>query len=82
MKRSSIEIKKKILEVLSKESSSTYAELERKVNTSYQSIVANCKELESFAFITILKLNKHPATGRPYFKVQATTQGREILKKL
>mgnify|MGYP001567013400 FL=1 len=40
------------------------------------------KELWSYGAVTITKINKHPATGRPYSKVEITIQGREILKRL
>lgn len=81
-KRSSQQIKKDILKVLMSGKSYSYAELERKINTGYRSIVMNCKELESFGTVKIEKLNKHEANGKPYFQVSITSSGREILKKL
>ena len=82
MKRISQQIKKSILQILKTGDSRTFAELERKVNTGYRSILLNCKELEIFGAITIEKLNKHEANGKPYFQVSITDRGREILKKL
>ena len=82
MKRSSQQIKKAILQILRDGNSRSYAELERKINTGYRSILSNCKELEIFGAVIIEKLNNHEANGRPYFQVSITTNGREFLKKL
>ena len=81
-KRSSKNIKKDVLKTLIAGRSYSYAELERKVNTGYRSIVSNCKELESFAAIKIEKLHKHEANGKPYFQVSITSSGREVLKRM
>mgnify|MGYP001581849833 CR=1 FL=1 len=80
-KRGSQQIKKDILKVLTS-GTYTYAELERKINTGYRSIVSNCKELESFQAVKIEKLDKHEANGKPYFQVSITNNGRDILKRL
>lgn len=82
MKRSSQQIKKSVLQILKDGNSRTFADLERKINTGYRSILSNCKELEIFGAITIEKLNKHESNGKPYFHVSITASGREILKKL
>ena len=77
MKRSSLQIKKTILQILKNGKYYSYAELERKTNTGYRSIVENCKELEIFEAVTIKKLNKHEANGKPYFQVSITSnEGR------
>lgn len=81
-KRGSQQIKKEILGVLSTGKAYSYAELERKINTGYRSIVYNCKELESFGAVTIRQVQKHEANGRPYFQVSITENGRNILKRL
>ncbi len=78
-KRSSFDIKKKILE-LSK-SEKTFAELERKINTGFNTIKSNCEELEKFGFIEIKKEKKHEKNGRPFFIIKITEQGRDFLKK-
>jgi len=77
-KRSSFEIKKKILE-LSK-SEKTLAELERKINTGFNTIKSNCEELEKFGFIKITKEKKHEKNGKPFFKIKITEQGNNFLK--
>ena len=74
------QIKKDILKALTSKTYS-YAELERKIDTGYRSIVQNCKELESFGAVEIRRLNKHEANGKPYFQVSITNNGREVLKK-
>lgn len=82
MKRKSVEIKKAILRVLSDGKRYTYAELERKVNTGYRSIVSNCEELKGFNAVTITKQKSHEANGRPYFSVEITEQGRNFFRNL
>ena len=82
MKRKSQEIKGQILRILSSGKLYSYAELERKVNTGYRSIVSNCKELKSFNAVKITKLDKHEANGRPYFQVEITKQGIDFLRNL
>ncbi len=80
MKRSSYEIKKRILSVV-KEKSATYAQLERKVNTGYRSIKANCEELELYGQIEIKTIKEHPANNRPSTVVSITDKGLETLQK-
>jgi len=82
MKRTSIKIKKNILEVLSSKKVFTFSELERKVNTGYRSIISNCEELEKFGAVKISKGEKHKANGRPYFEAKITNQGIIFLKKI
>ncbi len=82
MKRTSKEIKKRILTILSTGKSFTYSELERKANTGYRSIVSNCNELQIFNAVKITQLSKHATNGRPYFMVKITEQGRSFLKNL
>ena len=78
-KRSSFDIKKKILELV--KSPKTFAELERKVNTGFVTIKENCKELAKFGFVTIKKIAKHSMNGKPYFEIKITEQGSDFLKK-
>lgn len=78
-KRSSYEIKKKILLAL-KDKSLSYAQLERKINTGFRTIKSNCQELEQFGQVKIDKI-KHPATGRTAYIVSITKQGLKFLEK-
>jgi len=71
MKRTSIEIKKAILEVLNDNLEHSYVDLERKVNTNWQSIRNQCKELEIFEAIQILDK-----------KIKITEKGKFFLKKI
>ena len=79
-KRSSIEIKEKILLCL-KEKSYTYAQLERKIDTGYRSIKENCEELQYFGQVNIETIGKHPANGRVSYQVSITLQGLDTLRK-
>lgn len=82
VKRATKDIKKAILSVLQKEGDLTYAQLQRKVGTGFTTITANCEELQAYGAIIITKKEKHQATGRPYFVVAITKQGRDFLKNL
>ena len=73
-KRSSREIKKKILSLI-KEKPLTLAQLERKVNTGFRTIKSNCQELESFGFVQIETIKKHKANGKPSYLVRITKEG-------
>ena len=77
-KRTSYEIKKKVLMVV-KEKPSTYAQLERKVNTGYRSIKSNCEELQLYGQVKVV-VKKHPANGRPSHMVSITESGLKTLK--
>ncbi len=76
MKRTSIEIKKKIISFLKKDPL-TYAQLERKVNTGFRTIKQNCEELKIFGFIEIEKIQSHPKNGKPSYKIKITEKGKE-----
>lgn len=78
-KRSSYDIKKKILLAL-KDKPLSYAQLERKINTGFRTIKSNCQELEQFGQVKIDKI-KHPATGRTAYIVSITRQGLKFLGK-
>ena len=78
-KRSSFEIKKRILFLL-KSGNLTYAQLERKTNTGFRTIKNNCNELESYGFIEIEKNKKHPKSGKPYSMIKMSEKGREFLE--
>jgi len=80
MKRTSLEIKREILKTLSDGNPHSYAELERKVNTGYRSVVSNCEELRGFGAVKIAQLKEHSANGRPFFQVDITNLGRNFLK--
>ena len=79
-KRSSFKIKEDILEYL-KSSSMSYAQLERKINTGFDTIKSNCEELKKFGFVEIKKIPKHTRNGRPYFQIKITEKGLDFLKK-
>jgi len=79
-KRSSFEIKKKILRCV-REKSLSFAELERRINTGYRTIKANAEELEQFGKVKIEGI-KHRANGRQAYMVSITGQGLKLLKRL
>ena len=76
--RSSFEIKKKILELTREEK--TLAELERKINTNFNTIKSNCEELQKFGFLKIEKEKYHLKNGKPFFKIKITENGINLLK--
>lgn len=70
VKRTAIEMKKEILNILNDNLEHSYADLERKVNTNWQTIRNQCKELEIFEAVT---LNDN--------KVKITEEGKKYLRK-
>lgn len=79
-KRGSYEIKKQILMAV-RERPSSYAELERRVDTGFRTIKANCEELSDYGYITVEKVERDPANGRPSFKVKLSGKGMEFLER-
>ncbi len=80
MKRTSFDIKKKILSLLKQEPMS-YAQLERKTNTGFVTIKNNCEELEIYGFLRIGKSKNHPKNGKGYSVINITEKGLGFLKK-
>ena len=80
-KRQSYEIKKQILRVL-KEGPLKYSEIERKIDTNFNTIRNNCEELEDHDYISVKTIEKDPANGKPSHPVSITSKGRDFLKKL
>lgn len=79
-KRSSFDIKKRILNLI-KSSPLTFAQLERKINTGFNTIKDNCKELELYGFVKIEQQERHERSGQPYYLVRITQRGLEFLQK-
>lgn len=69
-KRTPLEIKVEILNILKKEKIISIKKLEKKVNTNYSSILNNCKELEYFKFVKISKTTDKTLNGREYLIVE------------
>lgn len=78
-KRSSHEIKKKILLAI-KEKPATYAQLERRVNTGYRSIKANCEELKYFDQV-LIEEKQHPANGKLSYSISITPRGLKTIEE-
>jgi predicted transcriptional regulator len=70
-KRTYNEIRKDILAALLDGDEHTFGDLERKVNTNWQTIRNQCKDLQTFKAVTITEN-----------KVKITASGRDVLKQL
>ncbi|MCK4521482.1 MAG: hypothetical protein KAU20_02830 [Nanoarchaeota archaeon] len=82
-KRTTDEIRKKMLDVLSNGKVYSFSALERKVNTSSQSIRANCKAMEKLNFIKIIHIPaEESGSGRASYTVKITDEGLKWLDKL
>lgn len=77
MKRSPLEIKKKIITLL-KEKPRSLRELDIKVNCGYRTTLSQTKELEYLGIVRTQKHKKNPKTGRPYTTVELTENGKRI----
>tara|TARA_Y100000294_G_C8306830_1_gene237031 strand:- start:196 stop:417 length:222 start_codon:yes stop_codon:yes gene_type:complete len=71
-KRTISEIRKAILKVLSDSKEHSYGEIERKVNTNWQTVRMHCAELFLFEALTISEDNT----------VKITKRGLKLLKKI
>lgn len=72
MRRNALEIKKKILDVLSKNGELSLRDLDRKVNTNNKTIMNHIEELEYFGKVIVTKHKKSEKNGRPYTTVKLT----------
>ena len=72
-----LEIKKEIIMYL-KRSECSIRELERKVNTNYNSIKTHLAELEYFGLVEIVEHEKNKVNGRPYKTAKLTQKGQEL----
>ena len=72
VKRTVQEVRKAILEALNDGKEHTYGDLERKVNTNWQTVRNHCNDLMLFKAVTISEDDK----------VKITKEGRELLKNL
>lgn len=70
MKRKPLDIKKIILKILKEQGELSLRELDIKVNTSYQTIRDQIKELEFFGKVEVIRHQKSEKTGRPYTSVK------------
>ncbi len=68
-RRTALDIKKEILELL-KEKDMSLRELEIKVNTNFQTIKTQIKELEYLGFVKAIKHDKSDVNGRPFTSVR------------
>lgn len=69
-RRKALDIKKEILKVLRENKEVSLRKLDIKVNTNYQTVRDQIKELEFFGLIEIIKHKKSYKTGRPYTTVK------------
>ena len=69
-RRKALDIKKAILKILKEEGEMSLRQLDIKVNTNYQTIRYQIKELEFFDLIEVIKHKKSEKTGRPYMTVR------------
>ncbi|HDZ60812.1 MAG TPA: hypothetical protein ENH46_03850 [Candidatus Pacearchaeota archaeon] len=68
-RRTALEIKKEILKLL-KQKEMSLRELESKVNTNYETIKTQIKELEYFCFVKVIKHERSDVNGRPFRSVR------------
>lgn len=69
-RRKALDIKKEILDVLKKHGELSLRELDIKVNTNYQTIRDQVKELEFFGKVEVVKHEKNEKNGRAYTTVR------------
>ncbi len=80
--RTSKKLKEEIILTVYKNTVVTYAKLEKKINTNWQTIRSHCKELELLGIVKLTEKRYHELNNRPYTEISLTKQGIEIFKKL
>ena len=76
--RSSIEIKKAIINLLKQEKELSLRKLDIKLNTASKTIRAHCKELEFLGIVKLIKHKRNTKNGKPYTTVVLTDYGRSL----
>ena len=76
MRRTALDIKKEILQLLKKNKEMSLRGLESKINTNYKTILVQVKELEYFGFVKIIKHEKNKINGRPYTSIVLVSTSR------
>lgn len=76
-RKTGLDIKKKILELLRKREHSL-KELEKKVNTNYNTVKTHCQELEFLKIVEFEEYAKNKYNRRPYLVVRLTNFGKKI----
>jgi len=80
--RRPLQIKKLILATIKDGKPHTFAELERRINTNWQTVRDHCRELDVFNCVRIEKRQSHKINNRPYYEITITKNGRLVLEKL
>ena len=75
-------MKKQILSALIENKTMSYAQLEKKLNSNWQTIRSHCKELEVFNCIDVKEMKSHTRNNKPYTEINITKQGIDILKNM
>ena len=78
MFRSGLELKKEIIKTLRKEGELSLRSLDIKINTSSQTILMHCKELEVLGIVKFNKYPKNPKNGRPYTTLTLSDYGQKL----
>ena len=81
MRRTPIQIRKEILTLLQQNKEVSLRKLESKVNTNFETIKRQIKDLESLGFIIIKKYNAHPRNKKPYQTCKITQEGLKWIRK-
>lgn len=68
-RRTALDIKKEILRLL-KQKEMSLREIESKVNTNFQTIKTQIKELEYFGLVKVIRHEKSDINGRPFTSVK------------
>jgi len=69
VRRVALDIKKEILNLL-KGKEMTFRDLEKKVNTNFETIKTQVKELEHLGFVKTIKHERSEHTGRPFTTIK------------
>jgi len=75
--RSGLQIKKSIIKLL-KNNELSLRSLDIKLNTSSQTVLMHCKELEALGIVKFNRYKKNPKNGRPYTTLTLTTYGEKL----
>ena len=81
MRRTAIQIRKEILKLLKQNKEISLRRLESKINTHFETIKRQIKDLESLGFIILKQYLAHPRNKKPYQTCKITEEGLNWIKK-
>ncbi|MCK4521785.1 MAG: transcriptional regulator [Nanoarchaeota archaeon] len=81
VRRNAISIRKEILTLLKQKTEVSVRKIESKVDSNFETIKRQVKDLESLGFVKIIQYDSHPKNKKPYKTCKITEEGLKWINK-